>query len=783
MTASPPAGDESPGNDSEAQQSTNQNGHNDDIEFGGDTDTVGVVGATIDDGSDDVDENVSGGMFGSDDGRTLGEAIEEGQENLPEPDTEDVDWERAFDEIFDTEPSTPSDDSGISDFVEDDDDHDFLWSVGTTVERWQDGEYDETEALHRIAEAVVDHYNCVRPHPEAPGVRDALYVYKGNEEGIYTPRGKTIVESALEDVLGKYLRNAKLSEILGHVDRMAMKLDDAWFSPPRYEAVIYNGILDFRTGNVRDCTPDEFFTKASRIEHEYDPEASCPGIREFLESIVDGGDVDTLIHIAAHSLLNAYPTRKAFMLVGDGSNGKSVFLRLLEAFLEGELVEEDEQKDKVSNVELADIAADEHAAAELYGKRLNIGSDISSQALTDLNIFKKATGGDPIRARRLYENSFTFKNKASMVFAVNEVPQFDEDTHAVWSRWAMINFPNEFHPSDDDYVPEEELLDDIASEEELKGLFALCVEHLKDALNGGEWWPNVDGASKQREKMKKAAEPFYAAAMACFVPDEDEQVKTDDARECLRAYARQEGLPMGTEFEESSDFGTALKNIREFDVERKQRRFNGSTEYAYTGISLSPRGLQVLEGERSGEKILSSIEGQQKDDTDGESKSEEEDTGDESRVVMEVTAKSVIAHLNRENDSEANYRAIVEHCRDGPDLNDVLDALDTLEESGEVEQDESGVYHVVETDDGGGDDSARRTVVDGIRDAMSHDMDTVAVKAVAGNLHNSPLGRSEIDAILWELDEEGKVVLSDDCDRVTLVESANEILAGGESDE
>ena len=697
---------------------------------------------------------------------------------------EDVDWETAYDDIFGKEePTTPaeSERNGISDFVETDDDHDLLWRIGCIAEDWQNGQYEETEALHRIAETVCDHFHCVRPHEEAGGVRDALYVYKGDDEGIYSPRGEALIKSVLEDMLGKYLRNAKLSEILGHVNRMALKLDDTWFQPPAYEAVVENGVIDFRTGEIRDCTPDEFFTEASKIPIEYDENASCPEIRAFLESIVDGDDVETLVHIAAHALVNAYPTRKAFMLVGDGANGKSIYFRVLEALIEGELVDEDEQKDKVSNVELADIAADENAAADLYGKRLNIGSDISSQTLKDLNMFKKATGGDPIRARRLYENSFTFMNKATMLFGLNEVPQFEEDTHAVWSRWAMINFPNEFHPGDDDYIPEEELLAKLTTEEELKGFFALCVEHLKDALNDGEWWPNVDSASKQREKMKKAAEPFYAAAMACLTHDPDGKVKTEDARECLRAYARQEGLPMGTEFEESSDFGTALKTIREFDVERKQRRFNGDQKYAYTGVSLSARGLQVLQGERPGEKILSSIEGQVRD-SDTESGDDGEDVDSRAEPGSDVSAvvTKAITHLSEENSSGATYRAIINYCRDEHDRpGDIIDAIDELEDDGAIEY-EDGVYSVVtDQNEGSVTDAERRQVVIAIDNAMRHRYDSPSKSSVLGNLHGSDIGIERLDTVLKDLAEDGHVVLGESQgDKVSPIETAFELVNG-----
>ena len=91
----------------------------------------------------------------------------------------------------------------------------------------------------------------------------------------------------------------------------------------------------------------------------------------------------------------AIPHQSAFILVGDGGNGKSPLLSLLTEFLGPE---------NVSSISLQGLVNHKFAAAELYGERANIYDDLSSDALKRSGQFKMATGGDMLKGENKFKN-------------------------------------------------------------------------------------------------------------------------------------------------------------------------------------------------------------------------------------------------------------------------------------------------------------------------------------------------------------------------------------------
>ena len=118
-----------------------------------------------------------------------------------------------------------------------------------------------------------------------------------------------------------------------------------------------------------------------------------------------------------------------------GSNGKSVFLALLEALV---------GKENTSGESLQKLEFDKYRLAKLYGKRVNICSDIPDIKMQKSENFKKLTSGlDLIDGENKYQDPFTFKNTAKMVFSANDIPEEKKDK-AYYRRWILIRFPNNF---------------------------------------------------------------------------------------------------------------------------------------------------------------------------------------------------------------------------------------------------------------------------------------------------------------------------------------------------
>lgn len=645
--------------------------------------------------------------------------------------------------------------------------------LGDVIENEEDNVYDSSTAYNRVSQLLGEFYAFAMPRDNTDGIRQALHVYEP-ETGIYRPYGKEFVGEILQELIGSWISNHKLREILGHIERSNYINEDD-LGGGETEIVVQNGIVDWETGGDREHTPDDVFL--SRVEMPWmGLDVSPARWREFFETVVSEEHVETMFHIFSHCLVDDYPDEKAFLFVNDGGGGKSTTIEMWENAL-GE--------EQVSNETLRALSStnDTYAEAELYGKRANFGAEMAAETQSQLEKFKALTGGDRISARFPYEGKFKFRNRASIVNTLNTMPEFDSDKDALWRRMVMITFPHNFEDGEmaDERKSKQQLKDELLTEDALAGLLAASIEHTMQATDeDGEWFPDVEPMWERRKKIKASAEPVFDFQNSCIVEDEGGKIPIEEAHRCYRAYASAEGLSTGIEGRDSKEarkkFGKKLHDIQDLDFESDRRRFSGERKTAYIGLSFSSRGLQVLDDERAGEKILGSIEGQDPD-SKGEADSEENSHADRKRAGAEVVAKGVIGRVNEQNESGATYRAIVSECRENrSDSDNVLDAIDRLEEAGEVAEDDGGVFHVVETGSIGSDDSNRRTVARGIKDSMSGDMDTVSVSAVEGKLNKSPLGRTEIELVLESMDADDHVILSDG--DVALTESAVQYLDG-----
>jgi putative DNA primase/helicase len=340
-------------------------------------------------------------------------------------------------------------------------------------------------------------------------------------------------------------------------------------------------VLDLTTGELEDHNPDEYHR--TMVDVPWDPEAECPEIDQFLHEVVDGGDVATLYRLVAHALYKDYAAEKAAMLLGNGRNGKSVFLSLVEQFL-GEW--------NVSNQSLRDLNEDEWAANNLVGKLANVHPDLSDQTINQMQMFKKLTGRDTVSADVKFESPVQFENHATLLFACNRMPVLDDDTRGNWRRWLLIDFPNTFEPDDTETEEKHVLMDRLTQESELQGLLVRCVEEISAWDDGRAWFPNAPDWEQTRSRIRRAAEPIYDFAHACLrdVDTGEGFETTDDVRRCYQAYAKAEGLP-GMSREE---FGRQMLGLDDYGVEKQQKRVDGSRVHAYAGIEFTSRAEELL---------------------------------------------------------------------------------------------------------------------------------------------------------------------------------------------
>lgn len=291
-----------------------------------------------------------------------------------------------------------------------------------------------------------------------------LHVYR---EGVYVEGKRNISQSARRRIPS--LKSNQIMEVLKYIDDMCEEIDQ--MAHPRYIA-FNNGIFDVETGVLQDFSPDIIIK--NKIRWDYNPEAyyevtdralnklSCndPEVRSLLEECI------------GYCFYRANPMNAAFFLTGDGSNGKSTFLKMVEVLLGAE------NKSSLSLHKLND----RFSTAQLYGKLANIGADISEKFIEGDAVanFKNLTSGDSINAEFKGENPFDFIPYAKLLFSANEMPKMKGAALALRRRMKMVPFDAVFSDKDEDY--DSRIGEKLESQESMEYLITIGIEGLRRIL-------------------------------------------------------------------------------------------------------------------------------------------------------------------------------------------------------------------------------------------------------------------------------------------------------------
>ncbi len=275
----------------------------------------------------------------------------------------------------------------------------------------------------------------------------------------------------------QYIRTKLRKELMGeeqqkkyYADEVIAYLKDvsynekAEFNKNPYLIAFKNKVYNLKTGKFNEIKPEYYIT--TKLDIDIDGPKECPNIDKFFEDCL-GERKEILYETAAYALFKEYPYQKIFFIYGPANRGKSVFLNLLEAFIGA---------GNYSSVEPQEIQRDKISVAPMWRKLANIVSDINYDALENINLIKKLTGGDTINIRQMHKEPFPVKIYAKQIYSTNKLPIVREKTNAWYRRVYLIGFFNEINKENIDPF----LLEKITSEEELKGFAYQCLQRLKN---------------------------------------------------------------------------------------------------------------------------------------------------------------------------------------------------------------------------------------------------------------------------------------------------------------
>jgi P4 family phage/plasmid primase-like protien len=422
------------------------------------------------------------------------------------------------------------------------------------------GSWDDAGPIKVLADAITEKEHFARD------LGDRLYRFS---DGCYRQYAERYIRRKVKEHLEGWGKTKKWSAHLANevCEYILADAPELWERPPLDEVNLANGILNLGTAVLREHDPR--FLSPAQIPVVFDPAAKCPAWDKFVSEVFPEDARELAFELAADLMTPTRSAQQAVLFLGEGSNGKSTYLRALTSFI---------GSPNASGVSLHKLEADKFATSRLMGKLANICPDLPSTHLAETSVFKAITGGDDLHGEYKYRDSFEFRPYCRLVFSANHVPRSSDASHAFFRRWLVVPFDRTFEP--DEQVPRETLDARLSDPEELSGVLNKALEVLPRLKRQG---------FTESQSMRDAWEEFKAMTDPVSVWLENNTISSPNAMvpkaRLWKAY-NEHCDDEGRAGLSSKAFSLALKRCRP-NLDEAQRTVNGKPKVqVWVGIGL-----------------------------------------------------------------------------------------------------------------------------------------------------------------------------------------------------
>ena len=217
--------------------------------------------------------------------------------------------------------------------------------------------------------------------------------------------------------------------------RVAVSIHDLDARP--WELNTPGGILDLRTGRLRESDPRSLHTKSTAATPDFDADQS-----EWMRFLSDtfGGDgemIAWLQRLFGYTCVGEVREAILPLFFGLGANGKTTILEAIAGLL-ADYATEAPQGFLVQG-------PPQHPAeiAELAGARFVIASETNEDQKFDEAKVKQLTGGDRLKGRFMRQDWFGFAPSHTLFLMTNHRPEVRSGGHGFWRRVREVPFSRE----------------------------------------------------------------------------------------------------------------------------------------------------------------------------------------------------------------------------------------------------------------------------------------------------------------------------------------------------
>lgn len=340
-----------------------------------------------------------------------------------------------------------------------------------------------------IAQEISDDHQLI--YSEAEGFHEY-------ENDIWRSKTDTEIAAYVSEALGPWRSGNKISSILKLVK--VDSVSDQVFN--RNNVFCFrNGTLELGSMKFRESRSSDFCS--IQLPYTYQADADCPNWKKFIEDVTgdDESRKSFLQELVGYVLYNDCSLQVAFFLMGDGSNGKSVFLDVITKLFSPE---------NVSNITLSSLK-EPFQLINLKNALVNISSENKPDLREVSEIFKSVVAGDRVTACYKGRDFVDFNPRAKHIFAGNSMFFSRDSSYGLERRIEFVKFPFKFVSNPDPEIPNQKQKDpDLRDRllEELPGIFNWAVSGYKRLKSQKKFTKTTDKDELMAE-FKEATCPIY----------------------------------------------------------------------------------------------------------------------------------------------------------------------------------------------------------------------------------------------------------------------------------
>ena len=292
----------------------------------------------------------------------------------------------------------------------------------------------------------------------------------------------------------------------------------------------------------------------------YNPDVDTELMWRTLVDWVDGEEqAHSLLHHLSVGFQPSWTASKYLLLIGEGANGKSTLLKMLEKLV---------GVDNTSSVTRLEMSARKVTVAALNGALMNIVFDGPKEFLKDSSTEKTLIAGERIDLELKYKNiATTVQTTALFIEGLNQEPKTSDHSPALQRRLVRFSFPRKYEL---DYSFERRMM----SPSSLSALVTLILQHWVSQEEKQTKLLNTEASTLLQLEHQWSVTPLlqFLESLAALDPIELRTVTKVGALVSPLAVAYKAWLPASKDI----DDGYILRSIEEhFVTVRKTKRVEG----------------------------------------------------------------------------------------------------------------------------------------------------------------------------------------------------------------